>query len=45
MTVVKFDKNRYAQISLYPSDASELRALQTLSQGMNLNPSAVAAER
>jgi len=45
VTVVKFDKNRYAQISLYPGDASELRSLQTMSQGMNLNPSAVAAER
>lgn len=45
MTVVKFDKNQYAQISLYPGDASELRSLQLLSQGMNLNPSAVAAER
>jgi len=45
VTVVKFDKNRYAQISLYPTDAGELRTLQTMSQGMNLNPSAVAAER
>lgn len=45
VTVVKFDKNRYAQISLYASDASELRTLQTMSQSMNLNPSAVAAER
>ncbi len=45
VTVVKLDKNRYAQISLYAGDASELRTLQSMSQGMNLNPSAVAAER
>lgn len=45
MTVVKFDKNQYAQISLYPSDASELRTLQTMSQGLSLTPTAVAAER
>ncbi|MFI8718427.1 hypothetical protein ACIGHF_11205 [Stenotrophomonas sp. NPDC077464] len=45
MTVVKFDKNQYAQISLYPSDASELRSLQSMSQGLSLNPTAVAAER
>lgn len=45
VTVVKFDKNRYAQISLYPTDAGELGTLQSMAQGMNLNPSAVAAER
>jgi hypothetical protein len=45
VTVVKFDKNRYAQISLYAGDASELGSLQSMAQGMNLNPSAVAAGR
>lgn len=43
VTVVKFDKNRYAQIALYPGTPQELGSLQSLTQGMNLNPSAVAA--
>jgi len=45
ITVVKFDKNRYAQIALYAGDAKELGALQSLTQGMNLTPAAVAAGR
>lgn len=45
ITVVRFDKNRYAQIALYPGDPQELGALQTLTHGMNLNPSAVASGR
>lgn len=45
ITVVKFDKNRYAQIALYAGDAQELGSLQTLTQGMNLTPTAVAAGR
>lgn len=45
ITVVKFDKNRYAQIALYAGDAQELGTLQSLTQGMNLTPSAVAAGR
>lgn len=45
ITVVKYDKNRYAQIALYAGDAQELGTLQTLTQGMNLNPTAVAAGR
>lgn len=45
ITVVKFDKNRYAQIALYAGDAKELDALQSLTQGMNLTPTAVAAGR
>jgi hypothetical protein len=43
VTVVKFDKNRYAQISLYASDAGELGSLQSMARGMNLNPSTVAS--
>lgn len=45
ITVVKFDKNRFAQIAVYADDAIELRSLQALAQGMNLTPSAVAAGR
>lgn len=45
MTTVKLDKNKYAQISLYPSDSKELGSLQTLTRGMALGSSAVAAER
>ena len=45
ITVVKFDKNRYAQIALYAGDAQELGALQSLTQGMSLTPTAVAAGR
>lgn len=45
ITVVKFDKNRYAQIALYAGDAQELGSLQSLTQGMNLTPTAVAAGR
>jgi hypothetical protein len=41
--VVKLDKGRYAQISLYPDSAQELGSLQQLAQGMSLTPSAVAA--
>jgi hypothetical protein len=45
VTVVKFDKNRYAQISLYANDHGELGSLQSMAQGMNMNPAAIAAER
>lgn len=45
ITVVKFDRNRFAQIALYAGDASELGSLQSLAQGMSLTPSAVAAGR
>ncbi|MEL4017212.1 hypothetical protein AAE045_24130 [Dryocola clanedunensis] len=43
--MVKFDRNRFAQIALYAGDASELGSLQSLAQGMSLTPSAVAAGR
>jgi len=43
ISVVKLDKGRYAQISLYPDSAQELGSLQQLAQGMSLTPSAVAA--
>ncbi|ARQ90938.1 hypothetical protein [Stenotrophomonas maltophilia] len=45
ISVVKLDKGRYAQISLYPDSAQELGSLQQLAQGMSLTPSAVAAGR
>lgn len=45
MTIVKLDKNRYAQIALYPGDAVELGSLQNLTRGMNINSSAVADGR
>ncbi|WP_433925163.1 hypothetical protein [Stenotrophomonas nematodicola] len=45
VAVVKFDKNRYAQIALYADNAQELDTLQSLTQSMNLTPTAVAAGR
>ena len=45
ISVVKLDKGRYAQISLYPDSPQELGSLQQLAQGMSLTPSAVAAGR
>jgi len=45
ISVVKIDKNRYAQLSLYPADSEERGSLQQMVRGMNLTPSAVAAGR
>src|SRR5690606_30695810 len=42
ITVVKLDKKRYAQIWIDAADTSELASLQSLTQGLNLNPSALA---
>lgn len=42
ITVVKLDKNRYAQIWIDAADTTELGNLQTLTQSLNLNPSAIA---
>ncbi|MCW4453405.1 hypothetical protein OK348_01125 [Flavobacterium sp. MXW15] len=42
ITVVKLAKNRYAQIWIDAGDTRELSSLQSLTQGMNLNPTALA---
>lgn len=42
ITVVKLDKNRYAQIWIDAADVGELSNLQNLTQSLNLNPSALA---
>lgn len=42
ITVVKLDKKRYAQIWIDAADISELASLQSLTQSLNLNPSALA---
>lgn len=42
ISVVKLDKNRYAQIWIDAADNAELASLQTLTQTLNLNPSALA---
>ncbi|PZU20033.1 MAG: hypothetical protein DI584_17790 [Stenotrophomonas sp.] len=42
ISVVKLDKNRYAQIWIDAADTTELGTLQTLTQTLNLNPSALA---
>ncbi len=42
ITVVKLDKNRYAQIWIDAADTGELGTLQSLTQTLNLNPSALA---
>jgi hypothetical protein len=42
ITVVKLDKKRYAQIWIEAADNGELASLQTLTQTLNLNPSALA---
>lgn len=41
ISVVKLDKGRYAQISLYPDSAQELGSLQQLAQGMRDRKSVV----
>jgi len=43
--VVKLDKNRYAQLALYPGDSQEREGLQAMIRSMNLNPAAVADGR
>ncbi|GAB3061546.1 hypothetical protein [Stenotrophomonas tumulicola] len=45
ISVVKIDKNRYAQLSLYPANSEERSGLQQMVRGMNLTPAAVAAGR
>ena len=45
VSVVKIDKNRYAQLALYPGDSEERAGLQQMIRSMNLNPAAVAAGR
>lgn len=42
ISVVKLDKNRYAQIWIDAADTTELGTLQNLTQTLNLNPSALA---
>jgi hypothetical protein len=42
ISVVKLDKNRYAQIWIDAADTTELGTLQSLTQTLNLNPSALA---
>lgn len=42
ITVVKLDKKRYAQIWIDAADSGELAGLQSLTQTLNLNPSALA---
>lgn len=42
ITVVKLDKKRYAQIWIEAADNNELTSLQSLTQGLNLNSSALA---
>ncbi len=45
VSVVKIDKNRYAQMALYPSNSEERASLQQMIRGMNLSPAAVADGR
>jgi len=45
ITVVKLDKNRYAQIWIDAADTTELGSLQNLTQTLNLNSSALAGGR
>ena len=45
ITVVKLDKNRYAQIALYPADAAERQSLQGMTSNMNTTPTALAGNR
>ena len=42
ITVVKLDKNHYAQIWIDAADTGELGNLQALTQTLNLNPSTLA---
>ncbi len=42
ITTVKLDRNRYAQIWIDAADVGELGNLQSLTQTLNLNPSALA---
>ena len=45
VSVVKINKNRYAQLALYPGNSEERAGLQQMIRSMNLNPAAVAAGR
>lgn len=45
ISVVKIDKDRYVQLSLYPASSEERSGLQQMVRGMNLTPAAVAAGR
>ena len=42
ITVVKLGRNRYAQIWIEAADRAELATLQSMTQGMTLNPGALA---
>lgn len=42
ITVVKLDKNRFAQMWIDAADTGELGNLQNLTQTLNLNPTALA---
>lgn len=45
VSVVRIDKNRYAQLALYPGNSEERSSLQQMIRGMNLTPGAMAAGR
>lgn len=45
ISVVKLEKDRYAQLALYPGSEAERGSLQQLVGALNLAPSAVAAGR